>query len=148
MIPFRFAILAACLFAGAADAAAAQLHLAVSGLRSADGDLRVALFRTPEDFPKSDGLFREAIVPSGTGDVDVVFDDVPPGTYAVAAFHDENGNGHFDKGLFGFPLEGFGFANDAPVVLGPPDFIEAAVAVNGNPTRARFSIRYWFGDSN
>ncbi len=133
---------------GATEAASAQLHLAVSGLRSADGDLRVALFRTPEDFPHSDGLFREMIVPSGTGSVDVMFDDVPPGTYAIAAFHDENGNGHFDKGLFGFPLEGFGFANDAPVVLGPPDFDAAAVVIDGQPAYAQFSIRYWFGGSN
>ena len=39
----------------------------------------------------------------------VVFRGLAEGQYAVALFHDQNGNGEFDTGLFGPPVEGFGF---------------------------------------
>ena len=145
MIVLRAALVAAGLVLAATPPSAAEIHIDVTGLRTAKGDLRVALFRTPEDFPHSDGLFRESIVAVDGDKVAVVFDDVPPGTYAIAAFHDENGNGSFDKGLFGVPLEGFGFGNDARVRFGPPAFGEAAVTVDDRPLRIGFAIRYWFG---
>lgn len=145
MIPRRAGLLALTLAAAAPPVSAADLHIDVSGLRSDRGDLRVALFRTPEDFPKSEGRFRESIVPARGGRVPVVFADVPPGTYAIAAFHDENGNGSFDRGLLGVPLEGYGFGNDARIGFGPPDFSDAAVTVDGEPVRVRFTIRYWLG---
>ena len=122
---------------------AAELTVAVTGLQSEKGRLRVALFRTPEDFPKEEGRFREAVVaPRPEGSL-VVFSDLPPGTYGLAAFHDENDNGDFDRGLFGIPLEGYGFGNDATVVFSPPDFAEAAVTVGPEGVRTTFRIRYW-----
>lgn len=53
------------------------------------------------------------------------FANVPYGSYAVAGFHDEDGDGEFDKRL-GVPVEGYCFSNRAaPRRLKPPSF-EAA----------------------
>lgn len=148
MIGLRAAFAGIGLVALVAQPSASEIRVAATGLRSAQGDVRVALFRTPETFPESKGIFVERVVPAHGDTVDIVFDGVPPGTYAIAAFHDENGNGRFDKGLLGVPLEGFGFANDASVVLGPPDFTDAAVTVGEAPLEIAMAIRYWFGASN
>jgi uncharacterized protein (DUF2141 family) len=51
-----------------------------------------------------------------------VFNNLPAGTYAVQYFHDENSNGEMDTGMFGAPVEGYGFSNDARGFMGPPDF--------------------------
>ena len=47
---------------------------------------------------------------------EVVFDNLPKGTYAVNILHDENKNGRIDKGLI-FPKEGIGFSNYESIVL-------------------------------
>lgn len=50
------------------------------------------------------------------------FAKMPYGAYAVAAFHDEDGDGEFDKRL-GVPVEGHCFSNRAtPKRLRPPSF--------------------------
>lgn len=126
-------------------AAAAELKVEVTGLRSAKGKVRVALFRTPEDFPKEEGLFREAVVPAAGPAATLVLADVPPGTYGLAAFHDENGDGEFDRGLFGIPREGYGFGNDAPVIFEAPPFEQAAVVVAEPESRTTLRMRYWLG---
>lgn len=57
-----------------------------------------------------------------------LFRDVPPGTYAVAAFQDTNGNGQLDRTGLGLPLEPYGLSNDAGR-RGRPDFRDAAFSL-------------------
>jgi uncharacterized protein (DUF2141 family) len=73
----------------------------------------------------------------------VVVPDVPPGTYAAQAFHDENNNSVIDRNIFGIPTEGLGFSNNAKMFFGPPRFDAAAFAVGGAAVRITFSLRYY-----
>ena len=51
------------------------------------------------------------------------FSNLPPGAYAVAVYHDENGNGRLDTNLLGLPTERYGFSNNARRILFfPPSF--------------------------
>lgn len=128
----------------AAPAAALDLHVMVNGVRSGDGDVRVALYRNADGFATAEGRYREVVVSARRGSVEVVFTDLPPGTYGLASFHDENANGAFDSDFFGFPEEGFAFGNDAPVDFGPPDFADAAVTVDGDAAhKTTIMLRYW-----
>jgi len=124
-------VLAAVLWLGAAPAVAAELRVKVTGLRSTDGAVHFALYDGARGFPTEAGKISGTKVKAVAGGVVAVFSSLAPGTYAVAVYHDENGNGAFDQGLFGLPLEDYGFSNDAPVWFGPPDFAEAAFAVEG-----------------
>jgi len=54
-----------------------------------------------------------------------VFNDVTPGEYALAAFHDENANNDLDRNIFGIPSEGTGASNDAHNMFGPPGYDDA-----------------------
>ena len=65
-----------------------------------------------------------------------------PGAYALAAYHDENGNGEFDRVFFGLPLEGFAFSNDASPFFGPLDFTDAAILLTGPVTDVTIPITY------
>ena len=141
----RLAAAALVLLLTAAPAVGAELRVQVTDLRNAKGKVRVALFRTPADFPKEEGLFREAVVPAAGTAVTLVLTDVPPGTYGLAAFHDENDNDKFDKNFLGIPREGFGFGNDAPAVFDAPPFEQAAVVVSEPATRTTLRMRYWLG---
>ena len=68
------------------------------------------------------------------GEVVVVFRDLPPGRYGIAALHDLNSNGEMDNNLLGFPKEPFGFGNDARIKLAPPAFADMAVTVGDGVT--------------
>lgn len=127
-----------------APAAAADLLIEVRGVRSDAGQLFVAVHtpRKGEKFPYTKGMFAGLTRRAQEGDVRFVLQGVPPGAYAVNAFHDENGNGDLDTNLLGIPKEGYAFANDPPSRFGPPDFEEAAVTVGDAPAAATLTMSY------
>ncbi len=117
--------------AGPAPRAAfgADLTVEVVGLGSDDGNVHFALYDDPATFPDDEGRLRGTNVPIAGRRAVAVFKNLTPGSYAVAVFHDENGNGSFDQGLLGLPLEDYGFSNGAPAFLGAPSFDQAKFAV-------------------
>lgn len=128
----RALILAAMLMSAPASAWAADLVVNVINLASDDGDVHVALYDNPAMFPKSDGMLSERQVLPNDRQVRLVFSDLTPGTYAIAVYHDENGNHEFDQAIFGIPLEDYGFSNDVRVFFSAPSFEEAAFDVPDN----------------
>lgn len=78
---------------------------------------------------------------SARSDMVLEFTDVPPGTYAIALLHDENGNGRADRVLM-VPREGFGFSRNAPVRMGPPSFDSAAFQVGTSAVSHTIRMRY------
>lgn len=107
----------ACDAAGQYPAIVAQ----VSGLRSDQGTVFVALFSSASGFSSNHAL-RGGTAAIVDRTATLVFHDVPPGTYAVSFFHDENANSTLDTNSFGIPVEGFGFSRDGHGTFGPPDF--------------------------
>ena len=124
------------------SAGATELAVRVTNLRSADGIVHFAVYDTAERFPANGDWIEGAKVAAGSEGALAVFSLPKPGTYAVAVFHDENGNGKFDKFLSTLPVEGYGFSNDAPVRLGPPSFEDAAVRVSPDGTDVIIRMRY------
>lgn len=119
---------------------AATLNVEITGLASDKGDVHVALYDNPDAFPDSDGMRTETQVGVTGRKATVTFNDLAPGVYAIAVYHDENGNHDFDQGLLGIPLEDYGFSNDAKVFFGPPSFAEAAFQVTEPFTRTRIDL--------
>lgn len=116
-------------------ALAATLEVLVIGLASDDGDVHVALYDTPDAFPDSDGMLIETEVPARDRQATAVFSGLKPGRFAVAVYHDENGNHEFDQGFLGIPLEDYGFSNGATAFFAPPSFDAAAFQVDAQGTR-------------
>lgn len=142
-LPFVARAAAAVLLAAPVPAMAGELAVEVRGLRSEAGEVRVGLFDTPHTFATDEGKIAEIVLRPEGGIARGAFPGLAPGAYAIAAYHDENGNRTFDKGLFGWPLEGYGFSNDAPVFLGAPPFARAAFSVPEGGTRVVFRMVYW-----
>ena len=110
------------------------ITVVIENLRSAEGDVRVALWTDPDGFTEPEAAVAETGQKAQLGHVIFRFAGLPPGRYAIASFHDENGNGDFDRTFLGLPKEGLGFSNGAWIGLGPPAFDEAAVEVK-NPNQ-------------
>jgi len=124
-------------------AASATLVVEVEGLKDDQGKLHASLYASEEGFPtKPEKALRHVDVPIVAGKARVVFEGLPPGGYAVAAYHDENGNGKLDTGFLGIPTEGLASSNDAKGFMGPPSFEKARVELGPGQNRIVVHISY------
>tara|TARA_B110000495_G_C22648560_1_gene384620 strand:+ start:235 stop:609 length:375 start_codon:yes stop_codon:yes gene_type:complete len=119
---------------------AAVLEVVVVGLKNQNGDVHIAIYNTAEHFPYQEGVLQEAEAPILGNVARLKFKDLTPGAYAAAIYHDENFNHEFDQGLFGIPLEDYGFSNNATVFLSPPSFEEAMFEVKDPSTTVEIDI--------
>lgn len=119
------------------------MHITVTNLRNTKGVVMACMTADPDRFPRcrGDASSHRTSVAAGENIV-LRFDNVRPGTYAIALLHDENENGRADRALTMIPKEGFGFSRDAPVRLGPPDFEDAAFDVQSSPVSQTIRMRY------
>lgn len=146
----RLAMLGAAALAllAPAFAFAADLTVRIEGVRSADGDIRVALHRRADgvDFPDSAGIVKAAMRPAAKGG-DFLLAGLPPGDYAVAAFHDEDRDGDLNTNLLGMPTEGYGFSNEARGIFGPPGFDAAAFTIKADEERPAVTVKLGYPES-
>lgn len=106
----------------------------VAGVRDNLGRIIVTLCGAGEAFPG--GCKLRQGMPATKGMTRVAFRSLPAGTYAVALFHDEDGDGKLV-----FIKEGIGFSNDANMAYGPPKFVPSSFKVRG-PTSIVINIKY------
>lgn len=117
------------VWAGApAGAAAERLTVRIVGFEAVEGDVHAALYDSAEAFPESGKMLAEQEVALTGAVAEITFDGLEAGRrYAVAVYHDANGNDEFDQGLLGIPRERYGFSRNPLIFLRPPRFEEAAV---------------------
>ncbi|AJP74694.1 hypothetical protein TS85_20470 [Sphingomonas hengshuiensis] len=120
-----------------------SLDVEVGNLRSSRGVLRLCMTAAPGNFPSckdgGNGITRTVAAQAGRFRID----GLPPGDYAVAIIHDENGNGKLDT-VMGIPREGFGFSRNPAIGFGPPRFSAARFGVSAGAEEQQVRIRYLF----
>lgn len=120
----------------------ANLVVAVEGLAGDGGSVRVAVC-TAETFLQPTCAHVGRTAAAGRDRVEVEVAGIPPGVYAVQAFHDENDNATIDRTMLGRPTEGMGFSNDAAMRFGPPRFEAAAIRIDDGSHRISIRLRYF-----
>ncbi len=128
----------ALLAAGSASAEDLTLNLTT---RTSGGTLAVAVYRDADSFRRGEGAIATRIVPRAGPVTAVTLRGLAPGRYAVAAFHDTDGNGDLTLWPFGLPKEAYGFSNDARGQFGPPAFDQAAFELPAGGATEAFSLR-------
>jgi uncharacterized protein (DUF2141 family) len=101
------------------------LEVVVRNVKSAKGVIHVDVC-PQETFLTDDDCAYSATAPATVGVTTVVIPHLPPGRYAVQAYHDENENGTVDRNRLGIPKESVGFSRDPNLLLGPPRFKSVA----------------------
>lgn len=105
------------------NAGAAELHIEISGIAEAKGEVLVSLFN------KAEGWLKKGVAvankPAQSGTVSVSFPGLAEGEYAFSIVHDVNGNRKLDTNVVGMPVEPYGFSNNATGNFGPPTFEQA-----------------------
>ena len=130
--PSELGAVAVCAWAVAAGEAAA-LNLHFVGLKSSQGAVMVALYDNEAAYENSsaasDTAVRSMRLDIKDGAAGTTFTGLPPGQYAIKAFHDMNGDFKLNTNLFGAPTEPVAFSNDAPVHMRAPSWKETVFEV-------------------
>jgi uncharacterized protein (DUF2141 family) len=115
----------------------------VHGVRNADGQVVAVLYgNDPESFLKNGKRLARTVVPASAETVSLCLSSPGQGTFAVAAFHDEDSDLHLSKDFFGLPAEGWGLSNNPPFKLRKPRFQEAAFQVHPGVFVIDINLRY------
>ena len=117
------------------------LRVVVSGVDSAAGHVRVDICTRSEFL--HDCRFSGA-APAIPGVTVVIVKDVPPGTYAIQAYHDRNDNLSVDQNFIGVPTESVGFSRDPAIRFKPPSFRSAAFDYPGGEQTIALRLRRFF----
>jgi len=120
------------------------IHVKILNIRNSTGTVACALFDSAEGFP-NDYLHMATnvmVIKIRKDQARCDFEDIPPGTYAMAVVHDENMNGKLDTNWLGMPAEGYGFSNDAKGLLGPPSFSAASFKYDGQNIELTMKLHY------
>jgi len=120
-----------------------DLTVEISGLNTQDGNVCFSLFNRSRGFPSDEGMALSARCVEITAlPLQVTFDNLACGSYALAAYHDKNTDAQLNQGLFGIPMEGFAFSNDAPTRTGPASFQDAMFIVSQQRTTIQVQMRF------
>lgn len=119
-------------------------HVKILNIKNSTGTVACALFESSEGFPNE--FLRPAtnvmVIKIRKAQARCDFEDILPGTYAMAVIHDENMNGKLGANLLGIPTEGYGFSNDAKGFIGAPSFSADSFPYNGENLDLTMSLHY------
>lgn len=125
----------------ACTAARPQIKATVAGL-TAEGLLTVELYRPSErDFLRKASRVKRIRVPAAEGEQSVCFDLPEPGRYALAAYHDRDGDGKLERRLNMMPAEPFALSRGRVQVLRFPRFEDAAVDIGPKGATVRMTLQ-------
>jgi uncharacterized protein (DUF2141 family) len=127
-----------------ADPGQVRLQVSVSGMRSASGNVTITIYPDePKHFLNGAYKLARQSVAVTLPATHACFAFTSAGYYAVALFHDENGNGHFDTTMLGIPAEGYGFSNNPTLRLGPPHLGKVRVAAHAGDNPIIIKMKYY-----
>jgi uncharacterized protein (DUF2141 family) len=104
---------------------AGTIIVEVTGIKQGTGNIAISLFNSADTFPTHGKGYKSASIAVTGKEVVYTFSDIPSGEYALAVYHDVNGNKEFDKNVLGIPQEDYAFSNNASSPFGPPSFEKA-----------------------
>ena len=113
-----------------------SLTIEVHELRNSTGVVQFALYNHTDAFPDEHykKYYRKTTAEIVDASSTAVFENLPPGKYAVNVLHDEDSNGKIKKGIF-LPKEGIGFSNYESIGLSNrPVFDKAALDLTADKT--------------
>ena len=135
-------VLVGCLFGAiSAQADESRLIVTLKDVRDSTGQIRASIYREPETFRKEDRAVAVVSVPAQKGDLKLAFMALPPGRYAIMAYHDADSDSKLGLRFGMFPTEGYGLSNN-PKVIGPPKFADSAFDLTGPETSIEIKLSY------
>lgn len=139
-LTFLLPFLTAGLMTSPALAADATLTVAFKDIKTPKGAILAVLFDKEAAYKGQGAPVRSMMIPVTGDKAQTELKGLPPGRYAITAFHDVDGDGKMKTNPFGVPLEPFAFSNGAQAQMGPPPWEAAAFDVAAGASTQTLSI--------
>lgn len=124
-----------------------RFTLKLNELKNKQGLVCVSLFSNEEGFP-ADGqraTFSKCFPTQDIGDNGELGFEAPLAeSYALALFHDQNGDRQLNTGAFGIPLEGFAFSNNPKIRFSAPKFNDCSFMASETNVTLSLDIKSFF----
>lgn len=140
MKSFFAALFLALLPAAAFAADLGTVTVIVENVETDEGVVKVALCNKGLS---EDGCQSFSRVQASPGKVTAIFENVPPGMWAIAAFHDRNQSGDMDS-TFGIPKEPYALSNNATDHM-IPTLKDAQIKIAAGPNEVRVKLGLFMG---
>ena len=118
-----------------------DIDFKISGVKNNKGKVYIQLFKGGDNY-KNGVADSSSVMQAKKGEISVSFNQKEPGVYAIRYFHDENNNGKLETNLFGMPVEGYGYSNNAKPNFGPVEFEQIKFNVSEKPTANKSHVIY------
>ncbi len=122
----------------------ANLLIEFTNIQQAKGQIWLAIYDSPKHFLNKEYavvLDKYEVVKKGSQIYEVK--NLPHGTYAIAAFHDLNGNNELDQSLIGAPKEPYAFSQTLKSKWRAPKFEEVQFQFKATQQKVRLALEYW-----
>lgn len=120
------------LLASAPAAGQNTLTLTLTNIKPGKGHLIIGLFNKEEGFLKPGRQYLQKKINAHKTQQQYMFENLPSGSYSLAVYQDENGNGTCDTNILGIPTEGYGFSNNIRPKFSAPSFSQTKISVKGH----------------
>ena len=120
-----------------------KLTVQVTGVRVAKGEVAITLY--PDDAKRFLAPHQKMARVRAVAQAPMTsacFWLPAPAFYALAVYHDDNGNRDFDRTIVGLPAEGYAFSNDPPTPTALPPFKAVRFKAAAGETTIRVKLRY------
>jgi len=119
------------------------LNVVADGMKSGDGLLAITVYADKRrDFLAKGGSIWVGRVKAHQGTTRGCVFLPEKGVYAIALYHDEDGDLNFDRTGLGLPAEGYGFSNNPSTLAGLPSFRSVRLNVPKTDLTTRITMKY------
>ncbi|HAI43330.1 MAG TPA: hypothetical protein DCM40_37140 [Maribacter sp.] len=109
-----------------------NISLNIDGVTSEEGNICFAVYTDESSFLKFDKVYKSGSEKAVKGKTVFDIENLPDGEYAIAIFHDANGNNNLDTNMLGIPKEQIAFSKGKMKMFGPPKYTESAFILDSN----------------
>ena len=119
-----------------------NITVRVTNVNNKKGAVMLALFSSSKGFPyETSYAIQKQKGNAVNGVIELSFTDIPPGTYAIALFHDTNNDGKLNTNFMGIPKEGYGVSNNTYNTFSAPGYKESSFS-HSDMTELTIQMKY------
>jgi uncharacterized protein (DUF2141 family) len=120
-----------------------NLTVEIDGFKNKQGQVCASIFAKSQGFPNDrDRVLQRQCTRITDIPIKLTFENLPAGSYAVAAMHDSNEDSKLNRNSLNMPTEGFGFSKNPEVRTSAPKFNDAAIFLAGPNTTIQIHLKY------
>jgi uncharacterized protein (DUF2141 family) len=110
-----------------------DLTFTIPNIKNTKGGIHVSIYssKNKSEFTKIGKEFKVLEFKTEGFSGKYVIKDLPEGEYAIAIYHDENGDKKCNTNMIGIPIEGYGFTR-IQKLYSSPKFDDAKILLNKN----------------